>query len=78
MIVINDFYNISVPILIGTLMLQRYKKIDEICVFNGYKNYTFLHISIHKRCVTHYKSIGCRIFTHFLHIGKFLRFYRYL
>ena len=46
-------------------MLQRYKQIDEICVFNGYKNYTFLHISIHKRYITHYKSIICRIITHF-------------
>lgn len=27
-------------------MLQRYKKVDEICVFNGYKKYTFLHISV--------------------------------
>lgn len=52
-------------------MLQRYKQIDEICVFNGYKNYTFLHISIRERCITHYKSIAYRIITHFLHIGKY-------
>ena len=52
-------------------MLQRYKQIDKICVFNGYKNYTFLHISIRERCITHYKSIAYRIITHFLHIGKY-------
>ena len=55
-------------------MLQRYKKVDEICVFNGYKNYTFLHISIYKRCVTHYKSIGCRIITHFYTLVNFYAF----
>lgn len=28
------------------VMLQRYKKVDEICVFNDYKKYTFLHFSV--------------------------------
>ena len=55
-------------------MLQRYKKIDEICVFNGYKNYTFLHISIKKRYITHYKSIVCRIITHFYTLVNFYAF----
>lgn len=48
-------------------MLQRYKKVDEICVFDDYKKYTFLHISIRKRYIIHYKSIVCRIITQFLH-----------
>lgn len=46
-------------------MLQRYKKVDEICVFNGYKKYTFLHISVQKRCVIYYKSARYKIITHF-------------
>ena len=46
-------------------MLQRYKKVDEICVFNGYKKYTFLHISVQNRCVIYYKSARYKIITHF-------------
>lgn len=46
-------------------MLQRYKKVDEICVFNGYKKYTFLHFSVQKQCVIYYKSARYKIITHF-------------
>ena len=34
----------------------------------------FLHISIHKRCVTHYKSIVCGIITHFYTLVNFYAF----
>lgn len=41
------------------------------------KNYTFLHFSIRKRCITRYKSIVYRIITHFYTIHYYISFFKF-